>query len=484
MLAVAVSLAGCALNPVSGKPELALISADRERALGREEAKRVQAAIGFVTEPRLVGYVGEVGGRIGAQSPLTDVGYTFHVVDLPEPNAFALPGGYVYVTRGLLVLTNSEDELAGIVAHEVAHVAARHAVQRVSRAAPIGILSGIGAAVTGIVSPTLGDVVGGMGALATQSLLVPYGREQEREADRVGAEMVAKAGWSPAALADALDTLEREEALKSAGRATNASFFETHPPLPERTASLRAFTATLAPAEPHSIAGSRAAFLERLDGLVVGRSAAEGVFEGSRFVHADLDVAIAFPPGWRTQNTRDAVGAVAPDGRATIALEVAGAGDDPMRALAAIDEAAGSDLAARAERTTIDGRPAAHVAVELPTDDQPLALDLTSVAHRGRVFLVLGATRPAAAAELAGAFRATAQSLRALTAAELSRIRETRLRIVRARHGETLKALVTRSRSVWRPEMVAIANGLSESVRLADGQPVKVAVSEPYVSGR
>jgi len=158
----AVMLTGCAVNPVSGRPEPSLISASQERELGREEAKKVEASMGLVDDSPLTAYVRQVGERIATHSPHAGVDYTFYVLDLPEPNAFALPGGYVYVSRGLLALLNSEDELAGVVGHEVGHVAARHSVRRVTRAAPIGVVSGVGAAVVGMVSPVLGDVVGGV----------------------------------------------------------------------------------------------------------------------------------------------------------------------------------------------------------------------------------------------------------------------------------------------------------------------------------
>src|SRR5262249_32312381 len=171
LVAIAGSLAACTVNPVSGHPEGTLISASTERELGAEGAKKVRATMGVVEAPRLVDYVGAVGARVAANSPLKDVRYTFTVVDMAEPNAFALPGGYVYVSRGLLVVTNSEDELAGVLGHEIGHVAARHAVQRVSHAAPIAILSGIGAVATGIVSPVLGDIVGGAGELANSLVL-------------------------------------------------------------------------------------------------------------------------------------------------------------------------------------------------------------------------------------------------------------------------------------------------------------------------
>src|SRR5262249_2572938 len=139
------TMTSCAINPVSGHPEVVLVSVEREKALGKEAAQEVEQDMGLLKDPALVGYVQAVGRRLAEQSPRHDVGYQFFVADVQEPNAFALPGGYVYVTRGLLALVNSEDELAGVIGHEIGHVAARHAVQQVSRAAPLGIITGIGA---------------------------------------------------------------------------------------------------------------------------------------------------------------------------------------------------------------------------------------------------------------------------------------------------------------------------------------------------
>jgi predicted Zn-dependent protease len=135
---VASLSAGCAVNPVSGRSEVAVLSADEERELGDEEAKKVEASLGLVADPALRGYVQAVGDRIAKQSPRQDVPYTFQIVNQPAPNAFALPNGNIYVSRGLLVLVNSEDELAGVLAHEVVHVAARWSTRRAasSRSTP------------------------------------------------------------------------------------------------------------------------------------------------------------------------------------------------------------------------------------------------------------------------------------------------------------------------------------------------------------
>ena len=132
---LAFLLSGCAVNPVSGKSEVALISAEEERELGAQEAEKVKQSMGLIDDPEILAYVRAVGRRLAEHSPRKDVDYTFHIVDMEVPNAFALPGGYVYVSRGLLALVNSEDELAGVMGHEIGHVAGRHAVQRVT---PVG----------------------------------------------------------------------------------------------------------------------------------------------------------------------------------------------------------------------------------------------------------------------------------------------------------------------------------------------------------
>jgi predicted Zn-dependent protease len=478
----ALSFAACAVNPVSGRPEVTLMSSSEERKLGDEEAKKVAAEMGLVDEPRLVSYVRQVGARVAAGSPRQDVAYTFDVVGMPEPNAFALPGGHVYVTRGLLVLLVSEDELAGVLGHEIGHVAARHSVQQMSRAAPIGILTGIGALATGIVSPFLGDVIGGVGATANALVLAPYGRDQEREADRVGAELAAKAGYDPAALASSLHTLEREDKLSNADAASRGSFFATHPPLPERVSNVEIQAAGLARGKPDPVAGSPAVFLERLDGVVVGPSAAEGVFQDQTFVHPDLDVALTFPAGWKTRNTRAAVGALDPDRRATIVLEAVGTGDDPAQAVAAFDAEAKSDLSSRLERVDVGGRRGVHTTARARTNDGPLALDLTWVAQDGHIFRVLGATKPSDFDRFADTFRTTARSLRRPSAAERARVREARLRLVRGRTGETLASLAARTDSVWKPEMVAVANALPDAATPVPDRKVKVAESEPYAA--
>jgi len=477
-----LALSGCARNPVTGRPQVTLVSEAKERELSEEEARRVAETMGLYDDPALAAYVRAVGERLARVSPRQGLPYDFQVVDMKEPNAFALPAGQVYVSRGLVALLNSEDELAGVLGHEVGHVAARHSAQRATRAAPIGILTGLGAGVTGIISPTLGDLVGGIGGFAGALVLAPYSRGQEREADEVGQDLTAKAGWDPAGLPASLRTLEREDALHP-GEKRPASFFSTHPPLPDRVVDTEERAARLMRTTAAPIAGSRAAFLRKLDGLVVGPRARDGVFDGQTFRQPDLDFHVQFPAGWKTVNERSIVGAGAPDGRAVIGLEVAGDGNDPEAALRDFERKTKLDLASP-ERLTINGLPARHATATARTRGGRVALDLTWIAHAGHVYRFTGVAEPDAMAASAPLFRATTGSFRPLASAERAAIRETRLRIVSARRGDTLADVLARAHSSWNVATAAVANGLDGNSPLEAGQPLKVAVSERYTPAR
>jgi predicted Zn-dependent protease len=190
------------LAMLSGACASLTMSPDEERKLGREEADEVERTVGLVRDPDLLRYVRQVADRLERVAPPADVSWAVNVTDDAEPNAFALPGAWLYVTRGLLVLLNSEAELAGVLGHEMAHVLQRHAARRVRAATPFALLFGIPAGILSTVSPTLGGIVGGTGHLASSLALAPYSRDQEREADQVGIALAARAGFDPAALAE------------------------------------------------------------------------------------------------------------------------------------------------------------------------------------------------------------------------------------------------------------------------------------------
>lgn len=454
------------------------MSPERERQIGDREAQEVEQTVGLVRDQRPAGYVEAIGRRLGQAAGPTDVTWRWNVADDPVANAFALPGGWVYVTRGLLVLANREDEIAGVVAHEMAHVIERHAASRVSAATPLAVLFGVPSGILGMVSPTLGGIVGGTGRVITGLALAPYSRDQELEADRVGVALMARAGWDPVALAAFLAALERAEAL-SGSEPRTSSFFATHPSTPERVANIEALARSTPRSPAAPIAAGRSALLGRLDGLVVGDNAANGVFAGALFLHADFGFALQMPPAWKTANTPEAAGAVAPGGEAAVLLHTVGSGDDPV-AGARTDGLSEAEIQ-RLRRFQISRLPAAEL---LASARDGARVALTWIAYRGRIFRVTGACQASAWERYRPAFERAAASFRPLRPEDESRVVESRLRIRSARAGETVAQVVARGGGTWTPEQAAVANGVALDQRLDREWPVKVPVSERYRPGR
>ena len=455
----------------------ATVSPQEEQQIGRKEAEEIERSVGLVRDRRLVEYVEAIGARLARAAGRDDIAWQFRVADEPDANAFALPGGYVYVTRGLLALANREDEVVGAFAHEMAHVTERHAVKQAGAATPLAVLFGVPGGILGMVSPTLGGIVGGAGRALSGLTLSPYSREQELEADRVGVAFAARAGWDPKALAGLLGTMERAEAA-AGGEPRRSSFFATHPSTPDRVANIETVSRSATPAAVAPIAGSRAAFLGRLEGMVVGDNAAHGVFVGQLFLHPDFDVALQVPGGWKTANTPEAAGAVAPEKAAAVLLQLAGTGDDPVAAARA--GGLNEELLKGIRRFSIGGLPAAAVAAA--TRDGTRVL-LTWIAHRGRVFRVTGVADGAQWERYRGDLERTAASFRPLQPADRGRITESRLRLRPARAGETIAQVLARGGAAWTPALAAVANGVAADRPLERDWPVKVAVSERYRAG-
>ena len=459
-VAVALLLAGAACapspQPTRPRPKPVVLSAetDDERA-GAELAREVPAQLGVVQDEALQAYVQAVGARLAAHAPERRFAYTVRVLDPWPPNAFALPGGYVYLTRGVLALANDEDELAAVVAHEIAHSALRHhaALQRALPSNPFAL------------------------AFVSPGWVAAYQRDQERAADRVGQGIAAAAGYDPAGLERFLRGLGQVERLIGGGGRV-PTFFDTHPPTTERAAGAAADVVRVARAS-RAAAQEAEAYLQRIDGLVVGTDPAEGYFEGTRFVHPDLDFAIRFPTGWSTVNTPASVGAVAPDGSTRVALELAEKGDDPKLAADAFAAARSAEL-----RATIDEVRAFELnglrAYELRGEAGGLRGRLLFVAHRGSVYRITTASAGFGSKRALPLALIAARSFRPLTPEERAAVTVERLRLRRARAGETLDDVARRTGSAWDANELALANALPASEPLDGGRLLKVARIEPY----
>jgi predicted Zn-dependent protease len=474
--ALVALLAGCAVNPVTGRPELVLRSTESERRLGAEQSQQVEALLGVTDDPELAAYVSTLGDRLAAHSPRQDVEYHFAVIDTETPNAFALPGGYVYVTRGLLALTNSEDELANVIGHEIGHVAARHSVQRETRRVPLAIITGIGAAATSVVSDELGDLVGGVGQLTGALVLAPYSRNQERQADEVGQRMAFAAGFDPDGMPEFMRTLAREEALMG-GDPNRTSFLASHPSSPERARTTAELAAKLGKPAPQN-GVSREQYLAYLDGLLVGPDAREGVFLEERFLHPDLGFQLRFPKGWQTVNTERFIAAQPESGDAVSVLELDEA-NDPLAAAREFRTGSGAGLSAAPATLRIHGLAAARGTALAGRAGSRVHMDLTWIAHGDHVYRITSASPASHADRRRETFRAVATSFRPL-GGDLALVTEERLRLVRGRASETPDQLAKRTGSSWSGAEIAVANALPNDAPFGRALLLKITVAEPY----
>jgi hypothetical protein len=285
--ASALATTGCASSPKSGKgkPKRVVLSTEYDDArVGRDASVDVKNELGALDNAELDAYVGAIGRKLLRGVPRKSFDYQFTVIDQEEPNAFALPGGYIFVSRGLLALANNEDEVACVLGHEIIHAAKRHAAAQQALAGAINPLA----------MPW-----------NRAASMAAYGRDMERDADKGGQILCAAAGYDPMAMSTFLESLEQLQRLQK-GYSRRPSFFDTHPGTKERVASNAVRAGEIRWRRDPNIGDSRAALLAQVDGLPVGQRPETGIFEGDSFLHPTLDFHIRFPDGWRQMNANQA----------------------------------------------------------------------------------------------------------------------------------------------------------------------------------
>lgn len=464
---------GCAVNPVSGDREVVLLSVEGEKEIGAENAAVVKKEMGLFEAPALLKYVQDIGERLAKHSPYKEVDYQFQIIDTEEPNAFALPGGYVYVSRGLLVLVNSEDELAGVIGHEIGHVAARHGVQRLTRAAPIGLVTGITSAAVGIVSPFLAGAVSGTGSLLNSAILAPYSRGQEDDADLIGQQLAAKAGWDPEGITLFLNTLDREIA-RNGNKDKGIAFLSTHPSTPERVRKTEQRAGEMKYTKTAPIAANHAAFLARLNGLIVSADARQGVVIKQDFLHPTMQIGMTFPADWEIVNQSEYIAAVEKHKNASLILQLQGEGSDPSEAaLSFLNEANLGNKPVK--KLSISGLPASQIVL----NSRGQEAIITWIAFEQQIYRLTGVSKNSYANHQQ-ALRKSIATFHQLSPVEMRKIHQQRLRIIPARQGESIAALLKRTESVWDEDACAVANNLQAGVPLNKGQLIKVVISEEF----
>ncbi|HET6342434.1 MAG TPA: M48 family metalloprotease [Gemmatimonadota bacterium] len=463
----AAVMAGCATNPATGERELSLIGEQQEISMGRQADRDVQATIGVYEDPALQAYIEGVGTSLAQASERPELPWTFRVADDPAVNAFALPGGFVYVTRGLLATMNSEAELAAVLGHEIGHVTARHAVNRISRAQLTGLGLGIGM----ILSPELAQF-GDLASLGLNLLFLKYSRDDERESDELGLRYMLRVGYDPDAMVDVFAQLERASGLSESERVPD--WLATHPGPEERGQRAADALAALAPAEREGTI-AREAYQRQLDGLVYGQDPRQGFFRNNELIHPELRFRMKFPDGWRAVNQRQQVLALSPqeDALEVLTFSEAQSADAAARAFAASSAVRTSGFT----RGTSNGLAVRVAEFEaLAQDNSVLAGLVMFVEHGGRVYQVIGYGPRSRWRSSADAVERSLSTFRPLTDPALLAERPDRIDLVTLASAMTLEQYVGRYPSTIPVEQVALINAVSPGTQLEAGRIMKRVV--------
>ena len=473
--ALALGLSPMAVGTVGGRSAVQSISQQDKQQGAKAHPQLVAEFGGAVAGPR-AGYVESVGKTIAVQSDLSNArgDFTVTLLNSPVNNAFAIPGGYVYVTRDLVALMNNEAELAAVLGHEVAHVAARHAAKRQSatnRNAVIGILGQL------LLGGLLGDsALGQFGqklvSQGSQLLTLRYSRTQETEADNLGITYLKRAGYDPRAMSTVLYSLANQNALDArlmgtAGR--TPEWASTHP---DPASRVRAALNRAGASAGGTI--NRDTFLTRIDGLTYGDDPQQGIVEGRRFVHPVLRLQFEAPDGYFLVNGTRAVSINGQTGKGEFATGTYSGdlGGYVANAFAAVSGNSSAIRPASIQRTTVNGIPAAYGVARAQTSSGQV--DVVVFAYelaRDQAFHFVTLTQ----AGNASVFNTMYRSMRRLAANEAQGVRARKLAVVVVRPGDTLQSLASRmAYPSAQLERFLVLNGLSANARLAAGQKVKI----------
>ena len=361
LLLLLAAIPGCATNPVTGQRQLSLVSAEQESQIGKDGYGAVVSEYGVYEDPGLQAYVDTVGWRLARVSHLPRLSWRFTVLDDPTVNAFAMPGGYIYITRGILVHLNSEAQLAGVLGHEIGHVTARHSAQRLTQQQ----LTGLGLGLASIFSEGF-QRYSQSAQTALGLMFLKYGRDDENQADELGVQYATAAGYDPREIPATYAMLKRVS--ERAGQRL-PTFLSTHPDPGAREERTRAL-ASQAVVGHTGLAVRGRDYLKRQDGVVFGHDPRQGYFDDGRYYHPGLAFQMTFPSGWKTQDSRAAVQAVAPQERARLQMTVVSRRDLTPSAFVGELVSSGKVESARGGAETIGGRAAWVGRLTLPPDAQ------------------------------------------------------------------------------------------------------------------
>jgi predicted Zn-dependent protease len=474
LIVLALGVTGCAVNPATGQRQLMLVSESQEIQMGQQSDPAVVAQYGLYPDEGLQTYIAGLGARLAARSERPELPWTFRLVDDPVINAFALPGGFIYVTRGILAYFNSEAELASVMGHEIGHVTARHSAHQMSQQqiAQVGLIAGVV-----FLPEDWSNLALGVGGAGLQLLFLKFSRDDESQADDLGMRYLVRADYDAREMPGVYAMLARVSSAGSSGSAGAArmpEWLSTHPDPLNREQRMLQHLDTLG---QNGTVVNRDAYLRRLDGLVYGVNPREGFFRETAFLHPDLRFRLDFPTGWKTANYKAGV--------------VAASQEDDARMQLTLAEGASADAAARtfaaqeglqagpARPATVHGLRTVSLNFTAATEQTQLRGLATFIEYGGNVYELIGYTAEANWARYQGTFVAAHGSFAELTDQAALRVQPLRLSIVTLDAAMTLQRFHQRYPSQVPVDDVARLNGVEAGATLPRGTLVKRVVGGP-----
>jgi predicted Zn-dependent protease len=466
-------ISACATNPVTGKREFVLMSEGQEIELGKQADRDIRQEMGVYEDRALQQYVSDIGMRLAGSSERPNLPWSFAVVDTPVVNAFALPGGFIYVTRGLMAHMDTESQLAAVLGHEIGHVTARHGVRSYTNA----ILISGGLALTSILAPKAAPYLAAA-SVGVTLLFLKFDRNQERQADRLGTGYIARRGWAPAGMSGLLAQLGRLDATSNGHRLPG--WLLTHPQPEDRVATLREVVAGFdasSPAEGWTV--NRDAYWARLPGLMYGDNPRDGVVQANRFIHPDMRFQVAFPQGWSVENSKSQVAAQpAGDADTRMMLEVVnqplgGSIDD---AASAVMDKAGYVLLG-GDYARVNGLQAYVGTYEGGKQDGPRQrIEAGFISYNNQVFMLAGIAPPDRFFELQSRFDRAIESFAPIGREEAAAHRPSRLAIITVESGDTWQRIAERTGRRVSDKALAVMNGFPPTEPPPAGRRIKTVV--------
>lgn len=459
----------CARNPVTGKSQVVLMSESQEIAMGQQADPQIIAQFGLYGDSSLQRFINEKGRQMAAISHRPNLEYHFRIVDSEVLNAFAVPGGYVYFTRGIMAHFNNEAEFAGVLGHEIGHITARHSViqQRNQILGQVGILAGV------IINPELGRFAD----LASQGLgllFLKFGRDDERQSDELGVEYSTKIGYDAKQMSHFFSTLERQGA--KSGSAELPEFLSTHPNPGDRLATTaKLATEWQAKLNLQNPQVNRNEYLRRIDGLIYGEDPKQGFLENNVFYHPELKFQFPTPQGWMYQNTPQMVQLAPRDGKALL-MFMLGRGNSLQEA--ANNAAQQYQLqVVESRNTTVNGMPAMYVVADQVNQQQQTAVRTLSyyIQYNNTIYHFIGVSGMNDFNNYAGHFSNVAQNFRQLTDPAKLNKKADRIRVRSVANTTTLsQALRELNMPQTRLEELAILNGMKLTDNVTKGTLIKI----------